>query len=285
MLTSPLRYPGGKAKLFPFFAALIEANGLFGSEYCEPYAGGAGLALQLLETGFVDSIRINDIDPGIFAFWSSVLECTDEFCDLLNRTPITIAEWHNQHSIWAAKDGRDPLALGFATYFLNRTNRSGIIEGAGPIGGYDQTGKWKIDARLIKARQVENILRLSRCASRITVSNQDAIHFVSATAREPNTLLYLDPPYYVKGRKLYTNFYVHEDHERIAELLRSLRSSRWLVSYDDAPAIREMYRDFEPISYTLQYSAGKAGAGAEVMYLSDSLALPDAKSGAAESAA
>jgi DNA adenine methylase len=164
--------------------------------------------------------------------------------------------------------------LVFSPYFLNRTNRSGIIEGAGPIGGYNQLGAWKIDARLVKKRQLENIKRLSNYSSRITISNEDAIPFISSVSKKSNTLLYLDPPYYIKGRKLYTNFYEHEDHKQIAELLREIRTGRWLVSYDDVEPIWHLYNDFKPISYTLQYSAGRAGAGAEVMYLSDAMLLP-----------
>ncbi|GAB1581441.1 DNA adenine methylase [Phyllobacterium phragmitis] len=144
MLTSPLRYPGGKAKLFEYLVAVIRENSLYGSTYCEPYAGGAGLALKLLTAGFVRQIALNDIDPSIFAFWRSVLFATDELCSLIETTPITIEEWHHQKSIWRDQDTSDLLKLGFATFFLNRANRSGIIDGAGPIGGYGQMvfGGW-----------------------------------------------------------------------------------------------------------------------------------------------
>ena len=127
MLTSPLRYPGGKAKLFPFFTALIKQNNLFESTYCEPYAGGAGLALRLLEDGFVQRIRINDIDPSIYAFWISAIRNSDEFCNLIEKTAIDIGEWHKQRKIWRNRDIADPLQLGFATYFLNRTDRKSVV--------------------------------------------------------------------------------------------------------------------------------------------------------------
>jgi DNA adenine methylase len=126
MIYSPLRYPGGKAKLFPYFSQLIKKNGLFGADYCEPYAGAAGLAIRLLTGGFVDSIRINDIDQSVYAFWMAALGMTDEFCRKIDRTPITIAEWRKQKDIWKRNDLANTLDLGFATYFLNRTNRSGL---------------------------------------------------------------------------------------------------------------------------------------------------------------
>lgn len=274
MIFSPLRYPGGKAKLYPFFVNLIKSNQLFGSEYYEPYAGGAGLALRLLEAGFVEKIHINDIDPGIYSFWCSILNRSDEFCKLLTTTPLTIEEWYRQRDIWTKCDTSDELNLGFATYFLNRTNRSGIIEGAGPIGGYAQSGKWKLDARLIKSKQVKNIENLARYRSQINICNIDALDFVDRALHLDNALIYLDPPYFVKGKKLYKNFYNPEDHKQIADKLSDFPHSKWVVSYDDVTDIRSIYAKFTPISYFLNYSAGEKGLGREVIYLSDALAPP-----------
>ncbi|HXL99647.1 MAG TPA: DNA adenine methylase [Rhizomicrobium sp.] len=274
MLSSPLRYPGGKAKLFPFFAELIKTNSLFGAEYCEPYAGGAGLAIQLLVTGYVEKISINDIDRSIYAFWISALRDTDRFCKLIEKTPLTIKEWHKQKNIWASENSRDILKTGFATYFLNRTNRSGIIDGAGPIGGYDQKGNWKIDARLVKDKQIDNLKALSRFSRQIDVLNTDALLFFRKRAKRKNTLTYLDPPYFVKGRKLYTNFYEPADHLKIAQEMKRERRLNWVVSYDDVPQIRAAYRSFSPIKYSLNYSAGEKMLGTEVIFLSDALGIP-----------
>jgi DNA adenine methylase len=273
MVTSPLRYPGGKSKLFGYFTSLIKENNLFGFEYCEPYAGGAGLALKLLEYGFVDSISLNDIDPAIYAFWKSVLENTENFCKMIVDTPITIEEWHKQQAVWRAGKESGDLALGFATFFLNRTNRSGIIDGAGPIGGYAQAGLWKLDVRLIKDKQVSNIQSISKFAARIELSNVDAMPFIKKKLISGG-LLYLDPPYYVKGQKLYKNFYCHDDHVQIRGLLREMRDMFWVLSYDDVPQIRMIYKDFQPISYDLNYSAGRKAMGKEVVYLSNRLVPP-----------
>lgn len=275
MTISPLRYPGGKSKLYRFFCELINANGLYNCDYCEPYAGGAGLAIKLLASGFVQKISLNDIDPGIYAFWEAVLRQADDFCDLIEHTPITVEEWHRQKSIWRNSDATDLLQLGFATYFLNRTSRSGIIENAGPIGGYKQDGTWKIDARFTKKNQILNIQFLSRFKDQIEVHNEDALSYVRRKLTKKKSLVYLDPPYYVKGSKLYKNFYEHADHEKIASLLRKNRDKQWVLSYDDVPQIRELYPDFVPITYALNYSAGKQAVGREVIYLSNCVALPD----------
>jgi DNA adenine methylase len=277
MLVSPLRYPGGKAKLFPFFAGLIQQNNLFGCTYFEPYAGGAGLALKLLSGGFVQKIVLNDLDEAVWSFWHSALEHNDELCRLIATVPLTIDEWRKQRAIWDSKDLSDPLSLGFATFFLNRTNRSGIIEGAGPIGGYAQNGQWRIDARFDAEKQAESIRTLLPFRSRIEMSNLDALDFIDSCLNTPNSLTYLDPPYYVKGSKLYRNSYVHSDHVNIMQAMEKVRHANWVVSYDDVSQIREIYEGFDPITYNLNYSAGRKSVGSEVIYLSDSLAAPDTK--------
>ncbi|MEO9460797.1 MAG: DNA adenine methylase [Lentilitoribacter sp.] len=274
MVVSPLRYPGGKAKLFPFFAELIRNNNLFGARYCEPYAGGAGLAIKLLNSGFVESISINDIDKSIVAFWNSILRDTDSFCQLIEATPVDIEQWHLQRAIWQAGDHTDPLTLGFSAFFLNRTNRSGIIEGAGPIGGYEQKGKWKLEVRFSKEKQISNIRSLALYADQISVSNIDALKYLKKTVKKPNTLVYLDPPYFRKGHKLYKNFYTASDHSKIASELSRQINARWVVSYDDVPEIHSIYSEYSPISYLLNYSAGDKSLGAEVMFLSDGLVAP-----------
>lgn len=269
MVISPLRYPGGKAKLYDVVSGIISEHKLFDRTYCEPYAGGAGLALKLLSKGFVQHITLNDIDPAIYAFWVSVLRESDRFCDLIEATDITVDEWHKQREIYESTDINKQIDVGFAAYFLNRTSRSGIIEGAGPIGGYSQMGTWKIDARFNKKNQIDNIKSLSKFSEQIDVRNDDAMVFIGDTILSQENFLYLDPPYYVKGSKLYKNFYSHNDHLEISKLLSKFPDGCWILSYDDVPEIREMYTKFRLNSYSLQYSAGNSASGSEVMYFSN----------------
>lgn len=275
MLGSPLRYPGGKSKLYEYFCSLIGHNNLFDRTYCEPYAGGgAGLALRLLSTGFVNRIALNDIDPSIFSFWRAALGRSDEFCKLIEDVPVTIEEWHRQKSIWQAQDPSDELTLGFATFFLNRTNRSGIIDGAGPIGGYAQDGPWRLDVRLNKKQLISQILAIATFKRQISISNLDALDFTRQRFMDPKAFCYLDPPYYVKGRKLYRNFYMHGDHCSIRDLLIAYENASWVVSYDDVEEIREIYSSLTPISYSLNYTAGAKTTGKEIIYFSRSVAPP-----------
>lgn len=272
---TPLRYPGGKGQLTQVVSRIIDANRLGDGLYVEPFAGGAGVAMGLLLDERINAAYINDIDIAVFSFWQSILTNTEEFCSLIRTTPLTVEEWERQREVYDASSSSDSLELGFATFYLNRTNRSGILNG-GVIGGKRQTGTWTIDARFNRDELALRVRRIARYRSRLHVFNLDAIEFlrtISTSLPEP-TLLYLDPPYYEKGQHLYTNFYQHSDHEMIAAALRET-DRRWIVSYDDHPALRAMYAGFRCREYKLEYSARDRRKGAEIMFFSDRLALPD----------
>lgn len=273
---TPLRYPGGKAKLAPYIAKVLEANGLLGCDYVEPYAGGAGVGLFLLLGGYVERIHINDIDPAISSFWHSVLHETDGLCRLIRNTRVSVAEWRRQRAIQLDSTERSMLERGFAAFFLNRTNRSGIIRSGGMIGGALQQGPWKLNARYNKAELITRIERIARNAERISLHRLDATELLlTVVPRLPRkSFVYLDPPYYVKGkRRLYANYYNHEDHVAIAREVGAIPVS-WIVSYDDTPAIRLMYRGFRHREYSQTYTARNRCEGAEVMFFSTNLKIP-----------
>src|ERR1700688_594781 len=174
---TPLRYPGGKAKLAPFIKALMKENRLLDGEYVEPYAGGAAIALELLFHEYVSCIHINDISKPLHAFWRSVLDYTEEFCRLVVETPLTVKEWDKQKRVLKKPADHGDVAIGFATFFFNRTNRSGILNG-GIIGGRDQSGPWKIDARFNAKELVHRIEAIARMGDRIKLTRQDALKFI-----------------------------------------------------------------------------------------------------------
>ncbi len=273
---SPLRYPGGKGKVANFVKALLLTNRLLDIEYVEPFAGGASVALSLLYEDYVESIGINDIDPGLFAFWSCVLDRTDELCALIRDVPLTVDEWQRQRAV--QREGTDDdLALGFSTFFLNRTNRSGIINDGGVIGGQGQAGTWKIDARFTKDNLIQRIRKVARFRNRISVSCLDATKLIGQYVDRSDAFLYLDPPYYVNGAGLYQNHYCHQDHAQIAKLVATL-TGPWIVSYDAVPAIHDMYSGYRCLRYSLSYSAAERRMGRELMFFSQSLILPDVAS-------
>jgi len=271
---SPLRYPGGKGKIANYIKLVLLKNGLLGRDYVEPYAGGAGVALALLFEDFVDHIHINDINPGVYAFWAAALDHTAELVELVETTDVTMDEWHRQREIQAAGDPAGTLELAFSTFFLNRVNRSGIIAG-GVIGGKDQAGPWKLDARFNRSDLANRIRKVGRFRSRITLTRSDAAEMLGtwSTPDSPPAFLYLDPPYYVKGEGLYDNFYNHDDHEQIFRLVSALPHP-WVVSYDAAPEISQLYATEVGITYGLSYSAQDRYRGSEAMYFSPGLEIP-----------
>lgn len=272
---TPLRYPGGKSKLSDYLKSIFEINGLCDGHYMEPYAGGAGVALSLLMTEYASHIHINDLNKPLYAFWHSVIYDTEALCRRIKNCRITLNVRRRQKNIIARPDEHDLLELGFACFFLNRTNRSGIISG-GVIGGNDQEGEWKIDARFNKNTLIERIERIADYSHRISIYNLDAADIIKEVipSLPRKSLIYLDPPYYVKGQRLYDNHYHHEDHEKLAKLVQSKIKRPWLVSYDNTKEIRSLYREHRRYGYSLNYSAAKVYSGSEVMIYSDDLKLP-----------
>ena len=274
---SPLRYPGGKLKVVDYVKQLMEVNDLKGGTYIEPYAGGASVALSLLFSKYASRIKINDKDRAIYAFWYAVLNETDALCRMINDTPVTMDVWQAQHELQKHKDDVELLELGFSTFFLNRTNRSGILNG-GVIGGRNQDGNFKMDARFNKKDLIERIEHVAGYADLIELTSMDAVALIKRYKRTPaaKTFCYLDPPYYVKGQDLYLNYYRDEDHKDIAEAIQKFKG-QWIISYDAVDFISELYKDYRQKEYYLSYSAGNPSKGKEIMIYSNGLILPEAE--------
>lgn len=270
---TPLRYPGGKAAIIQMMIDTIILNKLQLYHYAEPFAGGCGLALGLLMRGYVSHIHINDIDKGIWSFWHSVLTETDRFVSKMWSTDVTIDEWHKQREIIRAPERFDPFELGFATFFMNRTNRSGIIS-AGVIGGLKQEGHYLLDCRFNKERLEHRIRRIKLYAKNIHLTNLDAVDFLNDIDASPyKMLLCIDPPYYKKGQSLYTNFYKSEDHVILANKISQLRKP-WIITYDNESVIKNLYLKYKMIQYNLNYFAHEKRVGTELMIFSNDINIP-----------
>jgi DNA adenine methylase len=274
---TPLRYPGGKGKLAAYVKAIIDANKLYDGEYVEPYAGGAAIGFELLFQEYVTRIHINDLSQPIYSFWKAVLHDTDELCRLVKNTRLSVAAWDRQKRIFANPKDHDYVQLGFAAFYLNRTNRSGILNG-GVIGGRDQTGPWKIDARYNASELIFRIESIAKMRSRIKLTRSDALALLRhGLPRWPSkTLIYLDPPYFERGRELYYDYYTSSDHAELAEFIEAhMRRRFWLVSYDNVRPIKKLYSPFRSVVYNVGYTAREQRIGREVMFFSDQLSVPD----------
>ncbi|MEH1017664.1 DNA adenine methylase [Micromonospora sp. CPCC 206060] len=275
--SSPLRYPGGKGKVANFIKLLMLENSLIGCDYVEPYAGGASVALSLLFEDYINHAYINDINNGVYCFWRLTLEDPNSLCQRIMSVPLTMDEWRRQKLVHSSESSA-PEDLAFATFYLNRTNRSGIVSG-GVIGGIEQSGTWKLDARFNREALCARVNKIAKFSARITVSKLDAAEMIESNLVQGDVrrLLYLDPPYFVKGEGLYDNFYAFEDHQKIRDAI-SKTPGPWVVSYDASPEILQLYSQHNPLCYTLSYSASKASKGTEVMFFSPNLAIPQVAS-------
>jgi DNA adenine methylase len=260
---SPLRYPGGKNCIFPFVSKVFYENNLIGTSYAEPYAGGAGLALRLLFEGYVDQIYINDFDRSIYSFWTAIINQPDEFCNWLKEVNVSIKNWNKYKEIQRNSAQADVFELAKSTFFLNRTNISGVIKG-GVIGGQDQTGKYKMDARFNKRDLIVRIRKIAEMKNRINVSNLDGLAFINQMNRKKEEIfIYLDPPYYQKGADLYMNFYSKEDHKKLSKYVHRMQK-KWMVSYDNHDFILNLYAEQRKVIYQLSQSASNR-VGDEVL--------------------
>ncbi len=272
---TPLRYPGGKAILAPFIKAVFEENGLCDAHYVEPYAGGAGIGLSVLFTEYSRHIHLNDISYPLYCVWDTILNKTENFIRRISNVKVTPNTWRNQRKILKSPQQHEPNEVAFAFFFLNRTNRSGILNG-GMIGGNSQSGKWKIDARFGKSELIRRIEAIADYRDRISIYNMDAMEFTQMITRKlpQKSFIYLDPPYYTKGSRLYTDYYRHDDHKSIAQFIQTNLNRPWIVTYDNVPEIAMLYSARRSLTYNLNYSANTHRKGTELMLFCDSLKIP-----------
>ncbi len=251
--------------MYDYIVDLIKQNNLIDCHYIEPFAGGAGVAIKLLQEGYVRKITINDFDRSIYAFWHSILNNTSQFIEKIHETEVSITEWHLQKSIQSNKVEAGLLELGFSTFFLNRTNRSGILK-AGPIGGLEQKGNYKLDCRFNKDRLAKLILQISQHKHNIELCNLDAKIFIE-NVNEEDSFWFIDPPYYQKGKDLYVNFFNHEDHKVLSETIDIyLERKPWIITYDICESIYDFYKHLNCEVLSLNYSVQIKKKSSEYMF-------------------
>lgn len=265
---SPLRYPGGKTILYDKVKRILEENNLLECTYMEPFSGGAGLALKLLMNNDVQKIVINDFDFAIYSFWHNVLFDTDRFCEDIKNITVNLNEWEKQKEIYNNKDNYSIYEIGLATFFLNRTNRSGIIKG-GPIGGKKQEGKYKIDCRFNKLVLIKKIKEIGKYRNRIKLFNYDVNDFIKRVVmrqKKENFFIYFDPPYIKKGPELYKDHFNYNEHTYLSKNIKEkLSEKNWIITYDDNELVYKLYDNFDIVNFTLNYYAGNNKIGNEVM--------------------
>jgi len=272
---TPLRYPGGKQRLTPFIIEILEQNEISGN-YIEPFAGGAGVAMELLLNKKIENVYLNDSYIGIYAFWYSVINYTEELCHKILTASIDVKEWRKRQEIVKKADSNNLLELGYSVFYLNRCNRSGILS-AGVIGGLKQNGNYKMDARFNRNDLINRIESIGAYKDNIFINNLDAEDYINNHIPQislDNSLIYLDPPYYNKASELYLNSYKKEDHKRLSEIIQQSINQKWVLSYDGVPEILNLYSERRHFLYDLQYNMQTVKKGKEIFVFNDELALP-----------
>jgi DNA adenine methylase len=274
---SPLRYPGGKARLAPFLGGLIKSQARQSKIYVEPFAGGAGAALLLLVDEYVEAIELNDLDAGIVAFWNAVFFHTDALVERITNAKVTIREWRKQREVFHSSHANDPVERGYATFFLNRTSRSGILD-ARPIGGLDQAGEWSVDARFNREALAERVAYLGRYRQRVRVHHRDGLSFLRSHLKRhfADAFYYIDPPYLNNGADLYLDTMTWKDHERLADMLAS-NEAKWVLTYDNDRRVSKLYPKNKRVKFAIAHSAAVQHIGTEFVVFSNSLRPPTSK--------
>ncbi|WP_397303188.1 DNA adenine methylase [Nonlabens ulvanivorans] len=276
MYYSPLRYPGGKSKLAAFITKICQDNDLTES-YVEPYAGGASVALHLIINNIVNHVHINDADRSLFAFWHCLIHDSEKVLQSIESMQINMDSWNYFKLIQKEKDTCDLIDLALSTFFLNRTNRSGILN-AGVIGGKDQSGNYKMDCRFNKKDIIKRLERIINLKDKITVTNLDALDLIKQHEYSGNNvgkIAYFDPPYYYKADSLYMNHYQPEDHKLVAEKIKSIRNFHFVISYDDNEAIRSLYSELPSKRYSFSHNIINSRKGMEILFFDKNLIVDD----------
>lgn len=271
---SPLRYPGGKGKFANTVKGIIESNSLYDSTYIEPFAGGAGVALSLLLSHYVKEIILNDINYQLYSFWRTLLDNPEYLINKILNVTLSIPEWEKQRYIFNNPYNYEQKKVGFSFFYLNRTNRSGILN-AGVIGGYNQAGKYKLDARFNKTSLLKRLENIIDYRSKIHIYNCDTVDFLSNFKAEKTKkyFAYFDPPYFNKGQDLYTNFYTYSDHELLRNTIQNKVKFDWILTYDDAPEIHNLYKQYRVTSFSLLYCAHEIKIGKELLITSNGIKI------------
>ena len=257
------RYPGGKSKLRAKIVEQLNTQADDDLQYREPFLGGGSIGLRLLsDNSNITDIWINDKDIGIACLWTAAIQYYEEFKERVKSFVPSVAAFYEFKAelttISTLPEQRDHIVdIGFKKLAIHQISYSGLgTKSGGPLGGAAQKSAYKVDCRWspgyickkldVIHNQLKNIQIHKNCCT-----NLDFITLIEDTSCK--CLLYLDPPYFLKGNDLYQHGFTIQDHERLASALRNTKHT-WVLSYDDCDEIRDMYKWANIESMDVNYS-------------------------------
>lgn len=232
---SPLRYPGGKSKFVGQIMANCNPDNMV--NFVEPFAGGASVGLSLLLAGKIQNLYLNDADFGIYSLFFTIKHFPQILAQRIKSfTPSEKAFRRAKYEVSEGFCGLDTTEAAWNTLIVNRLAFSGIPK-ANCMS--NPSARWNADA-LIK-----RIMDIHHHSERIFVSNMDACEYIEEMYWMPATTLFIDPPYFVKGKSLYNLYYTDDDHRKLSflldELYKGMPGADMVITYDYCQEIEALY--------------------------------------------
>lgn len=281
---SPLRYPGGKARMGAALTTIWETqmSPMDIEIWSEPFAGGAGAGLHLLADNTISELWLTEKHPALAAFWRTAAHNGAELAASVRTTTPSMQLWrHAQEAVAAAEAGDtvDDTELAFAALILNRCSRSGMVNAiVGPMGGKHQSGRWTLQSRWYGEGIAERIDVVHRLGDRIRVMEGDGIEQIreldGSVGIEDEMMLFVDPPYLVQGNRLYANGMTIDDHARLASALAG-SACHWLLTYDGDDRVLDLYPTNRVLAYQIPNTVNRARIAEEYAVLSPALMVAD----------
>src|SRR3990167_6998031 len=280
---SPLRYPGSKRKLCNYLDKILAKNNYSPQVLIEPFVGGGSVFINFLLRHKEGKVVIEDKDELIYNFWKTLFDEPSYLIRFVKKVRVDLKTFDRYRHVSSHTDKFSRKKLAEACLFLNRTSFSGILNNsAGPIGGREQKSIYKIDCRFGRENLIKKIKSISAFKNRVVVlpyNWEETLKYVAGEDKYKNArlLYYFDPPFYKKAAQLYRYHFDNVSHKNLRDRLMKLKQA-WILSYDRAQEIQNLYSAFTRINVSMPYSINSPAKRLEKELIITPLKLPKIKS-------
>lgn len=227
---SPFRYPGGKTWLIPTVREWLRQNNNKKS-LIEPFAGGGIVSLTAAFENLADHITMVELDEEVAAVWEIILNGKNEW--LADRI-LNFELSHENVNKELSNPNKEIKDIAFCTILKNRVFHGGIIaKGSGMLKN-GENGKG-IASRWYAKTLADRIRAINFIKHKIQFLQTDAFKVIEQNSDNKNAYFFIDPPYTIAGKRLYTYFDI--DHEQLFYLTSKIQG-KFMLTYDDTEEIR-----------------------------------------------